>query len=78
MRVSKVKWATWETFPEYLARRNSSDPYDDDFVVRSRNKVMEYDMETGIMRRKLLDDISGAVPSRLRGEIFYGVKLEGK
>lgn len=76
--MSKVKWATWETFPEYLARRNSSDPYDDEFVVRSRNKAMEYDMETGNMRRKLLYDLSGAVPSRLRGEIFYGVKLEGK
>ena len=52
--MSKVKWATWETFPEYLARRSSSDPYDDEFVVRSRNKAMEYDMETCIMRRKLL------------------------
>ena len=70
---NSVVMAPFETFWEHGERANSEEPYNDAFVKKCREKAMEYDQSSSMLRWSLLKDIRQCLPRHFHAEVFKGI-----
>ena len=65
--------APFETFREHADRERSDEPYNEAFIMRCREKAIEYDKLDEVLRPSLLRDLKKCVPFHYRQKVFDGI-----
>jgi len=65
--------APFETFRDHGVRERSSQPYNDAFINRCREKALEYNKLCKFLRPPLLRDLKKSVPFHYQGKVFEGI-----